>query len=137
MSKTKKRKLKDEIGRRILENKMLQYKLETKEKETKQWHDRFTKATKEVETPEGLGRYEIYGNFMFLYGSNPDENTIREAKEHLIKELARKMIEQEIAQVVLHEPDGPFCSMSISAKLFVIPWEEMREGQKKITFYRQ
>ena len=121
----------------------LMSRIECLEKEKKEVEKRLEIAGTETETiEEGFGTVQIiraqvipYGTYVRVDKIPLDE--LKFIKGELTREIAKALIEQNIVQFIIKEPgiyDGPFGAIdqeygTIGAKLYVIPWEQMRTGR--------
>ena len=121
----------------------LMSRIECLEEEKKKVEKRLEIAGAETETiEEGVGMVQIirpqaipYGTYTRVDKMPLDE--LKFIKEELTREIAKALIEQNIVQFIIKEPGmygGPFGEINqeygtIGAKLYVIPWEQMRTGR--------
>lgn len=140
----KKRFRRNERARLIRGNELLRNKMEA---QTKAFHERekalmerIEMAGSEIETiDEGCGpmqviraKVEIYGTYASVF-VKISKSDMEYYKANLAEQIAKKLIDENIAQIIVHErgedvPLGfpPYDNSTIGVKLFVIPWEQMR-----------
>jgi hypothetical protein len=73
----------------------------------------------------------IFGTYARMF--EVSEREMEYYKQNLAEQIAKKLIDENIAQIIVHErgedvPLGfpPYDNSTIGVKLFVIPWEYMR-----------
>ena len=122
---------------------LLKKRIECLEEEKKKVEKRLEIAGTETETiEEGAGMVQIIRAEVIPYGTytRVDKMPLDELKfikEKLTREIAKALIDQNIVQFIIKEPgmhDGSFGDIfqeykTIGAKLYVIPWEQMRTGR--------
>lgn len=119
-----------------LEMRRLEIKLKEAEERTKTAETRLAVAGSEVETiEEGNLKINIiraetqtYGNYILGYPEDL-EKFIDEAKRALAKNMAEGLLEAGVAQIIVKE-FGHAGAKTVGLKLFVVPWEQMRTGNK-------
>jgi hypothetical protein len=101
--------------------------------------ERIEMAGSEIETiDEGCGPMQVIRAKVGIFGTyarmiEVSEREMEYYKQNLAEQIAKKLIDEGIAQVIVHErgedvPPGysPYDNSTIGVKLFVIPWEQMR-----------
>lgn len=102
---------------------------------------RLEAAGSEIKTiDEPIGKIQIihpevetYGNYATF--TDADEEQREYIKKELARRLAEGLINQNIVQIICKEPgayihlDPLYRHGTIGAKLFVIPWEQMKTGK--------
>lgn len=139
----KKRFRRNERARLIREKELLR---KTIESQTKAFHERekallerIEMAGSEIETiEEGCGPMQVIRAQVGIFGTydrmiEVSEREMEYYKQNLAEQIAKKLIDENIAQIIVHErgeemPLGfpPRENSTIGVKLFVIPWEQMR-----------
>ena len=80
---------------------------------------------------------ESWGKYMVL--SELDDEIIQGAKNTLIHDVAKGLVESGLVQFIIHEDrDTPLMednTKTVGVKLFVVPWEQM--CRRKYTFARE
>ena len=143
MRRNERKMLQREIKQKDFRIGLLKNRIECLEEEKKKVEKRLEIAGTETETiEEGVGMVQIiraeaipYGTFTRVDKIAFDELAF--IKGELTREIAKALIEQNIVQFIIKEPgmyDGPFGAIdqeygTIGAKLYVIPWEQMRTGR--------
>ena len=123
---------------------LLKNRIECLEEEKKKVEKRLEIAGTETETIEDeVGTIQIiraetipYGSFTRV-GNDIHLDDLESVKMELTREIAKALIDQSIVQFIIKKPgmyDGPFGDIfqgykTIGAKLYVIPWEQMRTGR--------
>ena len=144
MKKKFRRKEREKLIRKIekLENELRCERIRTAELENDylKAERRLRDAGSEIETIDyGCGpvqiiqaKAELYGDYFTCIGEL-NTRLQGEAKENLIREMVKGLIEQNMIQFIIKKPGefgGTFGdALTIGAKLFVIPWEQMRTGR--------
>lgn len=145
MRRNERKMLQREIKQKDFRIGLLKNRIECLEEEKKKVEKRLEIAGAETETiEEGVGMVQIiraevipYGTYTRV-GNYIHLDDLTSVKMELTREIAKALIDQNIVQFIIKEPgmhDGPFGDIfqgykTIGAKLFVIPWEQMRTGRK-------
>ena len=143
MRRNERKMLQREIKQKDFRIGLLRNRVECLEEEKKKVEKRLEIAGTETETiEEGSGMVQIIRAEVIPYGTyaRVDKIALDELtfiKGELTREIAKALIEQNIVQFIIKEPgmyDGPFGAIdqeygTIGAKLYVIPWEQMRTGR--------
>ena len=131
------------------EKALLRAELADEEKQKKKLQDRLTMAGSEIMTVDGPvgpiqvieAETEVWGTYTELSYSadatvNENKQIMDEAAKILAGEVARKLIENNLAQVIYKSreeweeiPMGRK-NATLGVKLFVVPWEQMRTGSR-------
>ena len=143
MRRNERKMLQREIKQKDFTIGKLKIQIKCLEEEKKKVEKRLEIAGAETETiEEGVGTVQIiraqvipYGTYVRVDKIPLDE--LKFIKGELTREIAKALIEQNIVQFIIKEPgmyDGPFGTIdqeygTIGAKLYVIPWEQMRTGR--------
>ena len=139
----KKRYRRNERARLIRANELLKNKTEAQakafQKREKELLERIEMAGSEIETiDEGCRQMQVIRAKVGIFGTyarmfEVSEREMEYYKQNLAEQIAKKLIEEEIAQIIVHErgedvPPGfsPYEQSTIGVKVFVIPWEQMR-----------
>lgn len=135
MSKTKKRKL-------LMANERLRKELDIARADYKEMQIAYEETNKRlrlagsmVETIDGpTGKIQIikaeakaWGNYVIGY----EINAIEEYKERLIRDIAAGLAESNVVQFIVKGANDFYPLdqyMTVGAKLYVVPWEELRTG---------
>lgn len=99
---------------------------------------RLRKAGTEIETVDGPeGRVQVINAEAQAWGTwkyTENEKSLDSCKIHLMHKLITGLMDNNIVQFIVHQPDdtpfSPYNYATVGVKLFVIPWEEMRTGKK-------
>jgi len=124
--------------------KAIKEKADNYHKREKELLKRIEMAGSEIETIDnGCGpmqviraEVETFGTYAMMFEAS--EREMEYCKQNMAKQIAKKLIDENIAQIIVHEkgenaPMGfpMYENSTIGVKLFVIPWEQMRTvGQR-------
>lgn len=113
----------------------------TAETQAEYYKDRFQRMGSNVETvdpepgcPVKVEKWEVrpraWGTFLIMNPSEHPDLAIKFAKESLVREIARSLIENDLVQFIVHEfedDDDPLNDGrgTVGAKLYIVPWEQM------------
>lgn len=139
----KKRYRRNERARLIREKERLQRTIDSQTKafqeREKALLKRIEMAGSEIETiDEGCGPMQVISAKVGIFGTyarmiEVSEREMEYYKQNIAEQIAKKLIDENIAQIIVHErgedvPLGfsPYEQSTIGVKLFVIPWEQMR-----------
>jgi hypothetical protein len=143
MGRNERQMLQRKINQKDITIGELKSRINCLEEEKKKVEKRLEIAGAETETiEEGVGMVQIiraevipYGTFTRV-GNDIHLDDLESVKMELTREIAKELIDQSIVQFIIKKPgmyDGPFGAIdqeygTIGAKLYVIPWEQMRTG---------
>lgn len=160
MRRNERQMLQMKIKQKDISISRLMSRIKCLEEEKKKVEKRLEIAGTETETvEEEFGMVQIiraqaipYGIYTRVNKIHLDElsstellNELTSIKQELTNEIAKALIEQNIVQFIIKEPgmyDGPFEAIvqefgTVGAKLYVIPWEQMRTTGRTIEIRRK
>lgn len=143
MSKTRKRKLLKEIGSLRYELAKTEWEYKSTNELLETYKKRFRLAGSEIKTIDGpagkIQTIEAEAQAWGQYAVTYDCEIIDECRDRLIRKIAEGLAENNIVQFIIRDQEqyNPVGGITVGAKLFVIPWEEMKTGVKTLRIVRE